>query len=97
MTREEFEEMMTPTFLIFGEKLEEARRIANDSLSRFEPVYVVIASISCWIMLSLAWRLVCSFYDLLAEQGLCEGISRCDRGSGMGNQGTPFFWLYEMA
>ncbi|BBN18288.1 sphinganine-1-phosphate aldolase [Marchantia polymorpha subsp. ruderalis] len=70
MTREEFEEMMTPTFLIFGEKLEEARRIANDSLSRFEPVYVVIASISCWIMLSLAWRLVCSFYDLLAEQGL---------------------------
>ncbi|KAL3677047.1 hypothetical protein R1sor_026995 [Riccia sorocarpa] len=72
---EKIQEWLTssPMLSILEEKLQEARHSANHALANFEPILVVVASISLWITLNFARHIACSTYNFFADRGLKTG------------------------
>ncbi|KAL2608734.1 hypothetical protein R1flu_027307 [Riccia fluitans] len=64
---------ITHLFAGTREKLEGARQIANHAFSEFEPILVVVASISCWIFLNFVRNVAYSTYNFFADKGLKAG------------------------
>ncbi|CAM6091569.1 unnamed protein product [Calypogeia fissa] len=53
-----------------GEKLALTRQIANDKISRLEPVVVVVVSVLAWVACTTLLRAFTSVYQVISNQGL---------------------------